>query len=65
MDLIDPTSLDDYLAVGGYRALQQLSEQMSPEAVIRRWTALVCGAGGAAAFPPAGNGASAGRRPER
>ncbi|MGA8573143.1 MAG: NADH-ubiquinone oxidoreductase-F iron-sulfur binding region domain-containing protein [Desulfobaccales bacterium] len=35
MDLIDPTSLDDYLAVGGYRALQQLLEQMSPEAVIQ------------------------------
>ena len=23
MDLIDPTSLDDYLAAGGYQALQQ------------------------------------------
>ncbi len=35
MDLIDPTSLDDYLAAGGYRALQQVLEHMSPEAVIQ------------------------------
>ena len=35
MDLIDPTSLDDYLAAGGYRAIQQVLAQMSPEAVIQ------------------------------
>ena len=34
MDLIDPTSMDDYLAAGGYRAIQQVLGQMSPEAVI-------------------------------
>ena len=34
MDLIDPTSLDDYLAAGGYQALQQVFGGMSPEAVI-------------------------------
>ena len=35
MDLIDPTSLDDYLTAGGYRAIQQVLAQMSPEAVIQ------------------------------
>jgi NADH-quinone oxidoreductase subunit F len=34
MDSIDPTSLDDYLAAGGYQALQQVFGGMSPEAVI-------------------------------
>ena len=34
MDLIDPTSLDDYLAAGGYLALQKVFGGMSPEAVI-------------------------------
>jgi NADH:ubiquinone oxidoreductase subunit F (NADH-binding)/(2Fe-2S) ferredoxin/Pyruvate/2-oxoacid:ferredoxin oxidoreductase delta subunit len=34
MDVIDPTSLDDYLAAGGYQALQKVFAQMSPEAVI-------------------------------
>ncbi len=34
MDLIDPTSLDDYLAAGGYQALQKVFGGMSPEAVI-------------------------------
>ncbi|MBM4302164.1 MAG: NADH-quinone oxidoreductase subunit NuoF [Deltaproteobacteria bacterium] len=34
MDLIDPTSLDDYLAAGGYQALQKVFDGMSPEAVI-------------------------------
>jgi NADH:ubiquinone oxidoreductase subunit F (NADH-binding)/(2Fe-2S) ferredoxin/Pyruvate/2-oxoacid:ferredoxin oxidoreductase delta subunit len=34
MDLIDPTSLDDYLAQGGYQALQKVLGGMSPEAVI-------------------------------
>jgi (2Fe-2S) ferredoxin len=34
MDLIDPTSLDDYLAAGGYQALQRIFAQLTPEAVI-------------------------------
>ncbi len=34
MDVIDPTSLDDYLAAGGYQALQKVFAGMSPEAVI-------------------------------
>jgi len=34
MDLIDPTSLDDYLAAGGYRAIPHIFGKMSPEAVI-------------------------------
>jgi NADH-quinone oxidoreductase subunit F len=31
---IDPESLDDYLAVGGYQALRQVLEQNEPEALI-------------------------------
>ncbi len=34
MDLIDPTSLDDYLAAGGYQALQKVFAGMNPDAVI-------------------------------
>ena len=34
MDLIDPASLDDYLAEGGYQALQKVFGGMKPEAVI-------------------------------
>jgi len=34
MDLIDPTSLDDYLAQGGYQALQKVLGGKSSEAVI-------------------------------
>ena len=34
MDLIDPTSLDDYLVAGGYQALQKVFTGMKPEAVI-------------------------------
>ncbi|MGB8991275.1 MAG: NADH-ubiquinone oxidoreductase-F iron-sulfur binding region domain-containing protein [Desulfobaccales bacterium] len=34
MDVIDPSSLDDYLAAGGYQALQKVFAGMSPEAVI-------------------------------
>ncbi len=30
MDLVDPTSLDDYLAAGGYQALQQVFGQDEP-----------------------------------
>ncbi|MGO8760507.1 MAG: NADH-quinone oxidoreductase subunit NuoF [Desulfobaccales bacterium] len=34
MDSIDPTSLDDYLAAGGYQALQKVFTGMKPDAVI-------------------------------
>jgi NADH:ubiquinone oxidoreductase subunit F (NADH-binding)/(2Fe-2S) ferredoxin/ferredoxin len=34
MDLIDPASLDDYLAAGGYQAVQKVFGAMKPEAVI-------------------------------
>jgi NADH:ubiquinone oxidoreductase subunit F (NADH-binding)/(2Fe-2S) ferredoxin/Pyruvate/2-oxoacid:ferredoxin oxidoreductase delta subunit len=34
MDVIDPTSLNDYLAAGGYQALQKVFAGMSPESVI-------------------------------
>uniref|UniRef100_A0A7V6DPK1 NADH-quinone oxidoreductase subunit NuoF n=1 Tax=Desulfobacca acetoxidans TaxID=60893 RepID=A0A7V6DPK1_9BACT len=34
LDLIDPESLDDYLAVGGYRTLRKVLFSMTPEQVI-------------------------------
>jgi NADH-quinone oxidoreductase subunit F len=34
LDIIDPESLDDYLALGGYRALRKALFEMTPEAVI-------------------------------
>jgi NADH-quinone oxidoreductase subunit F len=34
LDLIDPTSLDDYLAIGGYQALEKICSGLTPEAVI-------------------------------
>jgi len=34
LDLIDPESLDDYLAVGGYRTLRKVLFTMTPEEVI-------------------------------
>jgi NADH-quinone oxidoreductase subunit F len=34
LDLIDPVSLDDYLALGGYRALRKVITEMTPEEVI-------------------------------
>jgi NADH:ubiquinone oxidoreductase subunit F (NADH-binding)/(2Fe-2S) ferredoxin/ferredoxin len=34
MDLIDPASLDDYLAAGGYQAVSKVFGGMTPEAVI-------------------------------
>jgi NADH-quinone oxidoreductase subunit F len=36
LDMIDPTSLDDYLASGGYQAIAKVFREMSPEAVIGR-----------------------------
>ncbi len=34
LDIIDPASLDDYLALGGYRALRIALTEMSPDGVI-------------------------------
>ena len=34
LDIIDPASLDDYLALGGYRALRKALTEMSPDDVI-------------------------------
>ncbi|MGQ9920555.1 MAG: NADH-quinone oxidoreductase subunit NuoF [Desulfobacca sp.] len=34
LDIIDPESLDDYLALGGYRTLRKILFQMTPEEVI-------------------------------
>ena len=34
LDVIDPESLDDYLAFGGYRTLRKILFQMTPEQVI-------------------------------
>ncbi|MBM4288577.1 MAG: NADH-quinone oxidoreductase subunit F, partial [Deltaproteobacteria bacterium] len=34
LDIIDPESLDDYLAFGGYRTLRKILFQMTPEQVI-------------------------------
>ncbi len=34
LDIIDPESLDDYLALGGYRSLHKIFFQMKPEEVI-------------------------------
>jgi NADH-quinone oxidoreductase subunit F len=34
LDIIDPTKLDDYLALGGYRGLRKALFEMSPEDVI-------------------------------
>ena len=33
---IDPTRIEDYLAVGGYRALPKALFSMKPEQIIRR-----------------------------
>jgi len=32
--MVDPTSIDDYLAIGGYEALAKVLDEMSPEEVI-------------------------------
>ena len=34
--ILDPTSLDDYLALGGYGALRQVLEELKPQEVIER-----------------------------
>ena len=54
---LDPTSIEDYLAVGVYAALEKVACRMKPEEVV----ALVnrdCAAAGGAAFLPAASGNS-------
>jgi NADH:ubiquinone oxidoreductase subunit F (NADH-binding)/(2Fe-2S) ferredoxin/Pyruvate/2-oxoacid:ferredoxin oxidoreductase delta subunit len=49
--LIDPLSIDDYIAVGGYRALSKVLKGMAPEAVIREVKASGLRGRGGAGFP--------------
>ena len=58
--LIDPTSIDDYIAVGGYGALAKALCEMTPERGRRRGQAIAgCAAAAAAAFPPGASGRAA------
>ena len=58
---IDPESLEAYAAVGGYASLKRALTEMTPEAVLDAVESPACGAGAAAASPPAANGASVGK----
>ncbi|MCX6561003.1 MAG: 4Fe-4S binding protein [Candidatus Aminicenantes bacterium] len=49
--LIDPTQIDDYLAVGGYGALAKVLAKMTPEAVIAEVKAAGLRGRGGAGFP--------------
>ena len=49
--LIEPESIDDYLAVGGYAALATALSEMTPEAVIEEVTASGLRGRGGAGFP--------------
>jgi NADP-reducing hydrogenase subunit HndC len=49
--LIDPESIDDYLAVDGYEALTKVLTQMTPEAVIEEVTQSGLRGRGGAGFP--------------
>jgi NADH:ubiquinone oxidoreductase subunit F (NADH-binding) len=49
--LIDPESLDDYIAMGGYAALATALTDMAPEAVIQEITASGLRGRGGAGFP--------------
>ncbi|GAB4279238.1 MAG: NADH-quinone oxidoreductase subunit NuoF [Deferrisomatales bacterium] len=48
---IDPEAIDDYLAVGGYQALEQVLEAGDPEAVIEEITRAGLRGRGGAGFP--------------
>ncbi len=48
---IDPTSLEDYLAIGGFRALVKALFEMSPEGVIEEVTQAKLRGRGGAGFP--------------
>ena len=61
---IDPTSIEDYIAVGGYAGLAKAL--FGHEAGARssgRWRSPACAAAAAAASPRGASGAAAGRRP--
>ena len=49
--LIEPTSIDDYLAIGGYRALAKVLGEMSPQAVIDEMIASKLRGRGGGGFP--------------
>jgi NADH-quinone oxidoreductase subunit F len=49
--LVDPTSIEDYIAAGGYRALAKALGQMSPEQVIEEVTKSGLRGRGGAGFP--------------
>ncbi|RPI54713.1 MAG: NADH-quinone oxidoreductase subunit F, partial [Chloroflexi bacterium] len=49
--LIDPTSIDDYIGIGGYGALARALGQMSPEGVIEEVTSAGLRGRGGAGFP--------------
>ncbi|MBN1317856.1 MAG: FAD-dependent oxidoreductase [Anaerolineales bacterium] len=49
--LIDPTSIDDYIAIDGYRALSKVLERMSPQDVIEEVTKASIRGRGGAGFP--------------
>jgi NADH-quinone oxidoreductase subunit F len=49
--LIDPESIDDYLAVGGYAALEKVLAEMTPEAVITEVTTSGLRGRGGGGFP--------------
>ncbi|HSJ53718.1 MAG TPA: NuoF family protein, partial [Anaerolineae bacterium] len=49
--LIDPTSIDDYIGIGGYAALAKALGQMSPEAVIEEVSSAGLRGRGGAGFP--------------
>ncbi|HEC34464.1 MAG TPA: NADH-quinone oxidoreductase subunit NuoF [Chloroflexi bacterium] len=51
--LIDPTSIEDYIAVGGYRALAKVLDGMSPEEVIEEVSRAGLRGRGGAGFPTA------------
>jgi len=48
---IDPTSIDDYIAIGGYQALEKVLSDMTPEEVIRTIKGSGLRGRGGAGFP--------------
>jgi NADH-quinone oxidoreductase subunit F len=55
--LIDPESIDDYLALNGYAALERALSSMTPEQVIDEVTKSGLRGRGGGGFPPASSGA--------
>ena len=54
--MVDPTSIDDYIAAGGYAALAKVLAGMKPEAVIEEITRSGLRGRGGGGFPRAANG---------